>query len=213
MTMRDDLRIGDAERDEVMDALREHFAQGRLTHEELDERLGAALAARTSGDLRRVLADLPVTAAPPAGHGGRRPARGAYGERPPPLGHPAARGPFGPGRPPMPSHADLATWGYHLAGRRGWGRDTEVEYHQDHDPEHERRRRPPHRRHHGRPPVFLFVIGALLLAGAVTGSLWPVFGLLKVLFVAWLVIGLLRFAHHRHHGHHHHHHGHLRRGH
>jgi hypothetical protein len=55
-----ELRVGDAERDEVVSALHEHFAQGRLGREELDERLGEALRARTVGDLRKVTADLPA---------------------------------------------------------------------------------------------------------------------------------------------------------
>jgi hypothetical protein len=59
MTSPDDLRIGDWERNEVMSALREHFAQGRITSEELDQRLEAALTARTAGDLKRVTTDLP----------------------------------------------------------------------------------------------------------------------------------------------------------
>ena len=54
------LRVGDAERDEVVSTLHEHFAQGRLSREELDERVGAALGARTVGDLRKVTADLPA---------------------------------------------------------------------------------------------------------------------------------------------------------
>ncbi|MFB9202919.1 DUF1707 domain-containing protein [Nonomuraea spiralis] len=54
-----DLRIGDAEREQTMAALREHFAQGRLTHEELDERLDRALASKTVRDLSQVTADLP----------------------------------------------------------------------------------------------------------------------------------------------------------
>lgn len=62
-----DLRIGDAEREQTMAALREHFAQGRLDHEELDERLDRALAARTAGDLAQVTADLPGS---PAVHPG-----------------------------------------------------------------------------------------------------------------------------------------------
>ncbi|WP_188187229.1 DUF1707 SHOCT-like domain-containing protein [Nonomuraea sp. SYSU D8015] len=56
---RNDLRIGDAEREQTMAALREHFAQGRLTHEELDERLDRTLAAKTGRDLAQVTADLP----------------------------------------------------------------------------------------------------------------------------------------------------------
>ncbi|MCW2946225.1 MAG: hypothetical protein JWR24_2942 [Actinoallomurus sp.] len=54
------LRVGDAERDEVTSALHEHFAQGRLTRDELDERLSATLSARTVGDLRKVTRDLPA---------------------------------------------------------------------------------------------------------------------------------------------------------
>ncbi|MFG1709913.1 DUF1707 domain-containing protein [Nonomuraea sp. M3C6] len=54
-----DLRIGDAEREQTMAALREHFAQGRLTHEELDERLDRALASKTARDLAQITADLP----------------------------------------------------------------------------------------------------------------------------------------------------------
>jgi hypothetical protein len=60
MTERDDLRVGDAERTRVTEALHEHFAQGRLTRDELDERLDTALAAKTYGDLRRVTQDLPA---------------------------------------------------------------------------------------------------------------------------------------------------------
>jgi hypothetical protein len=94
------LRVGDAERDEVTTALHEHFAQGRLTRDELDERLTATLSARTVGDLRKVTADLPGTPAVPspgppvaAAYWGRGPyaaawPRGGWGPR---------RGrPFGP---------------------------------------------------------------------------------------------------------------------
>jgi hypothetical protein len=57
--MDDRLRTSDADRDRVAARLRDHFAEGRLTREELDERITAALNAKTHGDLRRVLADLP----------------------------------------------------------------------------------------------------------------------------------------------------------
>ncbi|MFC7583365.1 DUF1707 domain-containing protein [Nonomuraea antimicrobica] len=57
--LRSELRIGDAEREQTMADLREHFAQGRLTHEELDERLDQTLAAKTVRDLAQVTADLP----------------------------------------------------------------------------------------------------------------------------------------------------------
>ena len=67
--MDDRIRASDADRDRVTDRLREHFAAGRLTSEELDERVTAALHARTFGELRRLTADLPepsvVAAGPP----------------------------------------------------------------------------------------------------------------------------------------------------
>ena len=63
--MDDRFRTSDADRDRVAALLRDHFAEGRLTREELDERLTATLSATTFGDLRRVLADLPGPAPVP----------------------------------------------------------------------------------------------------------------------------------------------------
>ena len=57
--VRPDLRIGDAERDAATARLREHAARGRLTLEELDERLDRALAARTRAELAVLEDDLP----------------------------------------------------------------------------------------------------------------------------------------------------------
>jgi hypothetical protein len=54
-----DLRIGDAERDAAMDQLREHFAAGRLTLDELTERIDGALAAKTQTQIDALMADLP----------------------------------------------------------------------------------------------------------------------------------------------------------
>ena len=54
-----DLRIGDAERDAAMTQLREHFVAGRLTFDELTERIDAALIAKTQRQINRLLADLP----------------------------------------------------------------------------------------------------------------------------------------------------------
>ena len=45
------VRVGDADRDTAAAALGEHFAQGRLTLDELDARLDAALTSRTHGEL------------------------------------------------------------------------------------------------------------------------------------------------------------------
>lgn len=53
-------RIGDAERDRAAEYLREHMSVGRLTQDEFDERLTAALQARTSADLEPLFADLPA---------------------------------------------------------------------------------------------------------------------------------------------------------
>jgi hypothetical protein len=54
-----DLRIGDAERDAAMAQLREHFVAGRLTFDELTERIDAALATKTQRQIDRLMADLP----------------------------------------------------------------------------------------------------------------------------------------------------------
>ena len=64
--MDDRIRASDADRDRVAARLRDHFAEGRLTQEELDERISAALSAKTFGDLRHVMADLPQPEPVPA---------------------------------------------------------------------------------------------------------------------------------------------------
>jgi hypothetical protein len=53
------LRIGDAERDTAAADLGEHYVAGRLTLDELNERLGQVFAAKTHGQLWKVMADLP----------------------------------------------------------------------------------------------------------------------------------------------------------
>jgi hypothetical protein len=58
------LRASDAERERVVAFLRDHALEGRLTHEELEERIGQAYAAVTVGDLERLIADLPRRNAP-----------------------------------------------------------------------------------------------------------------------------------------------------
>src|SRR6266550_2633029 len=64
--MDDHIRVSDADRDRVTARLREHFAEGRLTPDELDERISAALNAKTFGDLRPLMADLPEPVPAPA---------------------------------------------------------------------------------------------------------------------------------------------------
>jgi len=53
------MRAGDADRDAAAAALGEHYAQGRLTRDELDARLDATLTAVTHGELSRAARDLP----------------------------------------------------------------------------------------------------------------------------------------------------------
>jgi hypothetical protein len=67
------VRVGDADREAVAAQLREHFADGRLTLEELNERLDQAFAAKTKADLNTVLRDLPRAAQPAKGlpYGGK----------------------------------------------------------------------------------------------------------------------------------------------
>lgn len=58
-----DLRVSDAERDEVASELGQHFQDGRLDKAEFDERVTAAMAAKTERDLDAALTDLPQTPA------------------------------------------------------------------------------------------------------------------------------------------------------
>src|ERR1700758_5130460 len=55
------LRVADEDREQAVDELREHALAGRLTAEELEERIGSAYRATTRGDLDRLKADLPVS--------------------------------------------------------------------------------------------------------------------------------------------------------
>ena len=75
------LRASHADREHVIDVLKDAFAQGRLTRDELDVRVGRTLASRTYADLTALTADLPAGQAPPRGParapGAREPARPA----------------------------------------------------------------------------------------------------------------------------------------
>ena len=55
-----EMRVSDADRDAALSELSEHFQAGRLTAAEFDDRAGQALAARTWGELRDLLRDLPT---------------------------------------------------------------------------------------------------------------------------------------------------------
>ncbi|MDA0638329.1 DUF1707 domain-containing protein [Nonomuraea sp. MCN248] len=162
---RDDLRVGDAEREQTMAALREHFAQGRLTHEELDERLDQALAARTVRDLTRVTADLP-------GHG------------PMPGAGPA---PF-PGLPPLPGPMplpgqDLGSWQEAMRAHRKQMRAVrhQARLH-GRGPMH-------HRRHRGPGPIVPIAV-ALMALVLFSGG----FGVLKFVFFVVACVLIYKFV-------------------
>jgi Domain of unknown function (DUF1707) len=95
MNLNDRIRISDSDRDRVATQLRDHYAEGRLTSEELDERVTAALNAKTAGDLRRLMTDLPSPV-------------------------PTATGPGGPGTPPYGASYGRPQWaGRSYQRRRG----------------------------------------------------------------------------------------------
>jgi hypothetical protein len=90
------LRASNAERDDALNLLSAHFADGRLDRAEFDERAEAALAARTRDQLRALFADLPgpgpipvpapeAPAAKMTGAGLRERAGGAIAAAPSPL--------------------------------------------------------------------------------------------------------------------------------
>jgi hypothetical protein len=68
------LRIGDTERDRTCAWLAEHYAAGRLTADEVDERTDLAVRARTARDLAALTADLPAVGSKAAAMGGVTPA-------------------------------------------------------------------------------------------------------------------------------------------
>jgi hypothetical protein len=72
------LRLSDADRDRAVAELSEHFQAGRIAADELDDRVGRALQARTAADLAPLFADLP----------GKRPAATGPGT------HPGSPAPF-----------------------------------------------------------------------------------------------------------------------
>ncbi len=55
------MRVADADREQLIDEPREHAGAGRLTSEELEQRVGDAYSAATRADLDALRADLPVS--------------------------------------------------------------------------------------------------------------------------------------------------------
>lgn len=114
------VRASDAERERVVDQLREHFAAGRLDPEEFTERMEGAFAARYRDELPGLLADLPSGGTgheqTPAGGQPSRPGQG-WGGGPPwrraAYGRPQPwrRGPFVPILPLLAVFAVVASIG------------------------------------------------------------------------------------------------------
>ncbi|MEE1802389.1 DUF1707 domain-containing protein [Streptomyces sp. NPDC101062] len=102
---RPETRASDAEREQVAERLREAMAEGRLTMEEFDERLGVAYQARTHGELVPLVRDLPApgTTTDVARTADRETAPGVWADR--------------VGREPATSKGAFAFWGGF--GRKG----------------------------------------------------------------------------------------------
>ena len=82
------LRASHADREHVIEVLKDAFVQGRLAHAELDARVGQALASRTYTELAALAADIPAGQAP------RQPARV---QNRMPQSHPVRNGAIGVG--------------------------------------------------------------------------------------------------------------------
>ena len=67
MTEGFNVRVGDADREAVAAQLRDHYADGRLTLDELNERLDQTFGAKTKADLTTVMRDLPYATQTTAG--------------------------------------------------------------------------------------------------------------------------------------------------
>jgi hypothetical protein len=65
-TGRGHLRASDADREQVVDALKAAFVQGRLSQDELHRRVGEALQSRTYAGLAMLTADISAKPAEPA---------------------------------------------------------------------------------------------------------------------------------------------------
>ena len=102
-----DVRASDADRQRIIDLLRGHTADGRLTLDEFEERVGEALAAKTQDDLRHVLRELPVPDPQP------RPA-------PAPTPAPAPRRPSQSRIPTVPAVILLVVVGSVVLGHFAW---------------------------------------------------------------------------------------------
>jgi uncharacterized protein DUF1707 len=85
-----DLRIGDADREAIAEVLSQHMTDGRLTSDELDDRLGALFTSRTRAQARSALAGLPPLDSSGTRQQGAVPVLPAWASAPEP---PASRSP------------------------------------------------------------------------------------------------------------------------
>ncbi|WP_062982765.1 DUF1707 SHOCT-like domain-containing protein [Nocardia anaemiae] len=77
-----EIRIGTAEREQAMQRLSDHFAAGRLSVAEFDERSAVVAAALTRGDLDKVFIDLPEPESTPVAAAPAKPDSGFLDEWP-----------------------------------------------------------------------------------------------------------------------------------
>ncbi|WP_026341372.1 DUF1707 SHOCT-like domain-containing protein [Actinomadura atramentaria] len=179
----DGLRVGDAERDAVATALHDHFVQGRIDQAELDERLDAALAAKTVADLRRVVADLPGP-------------NGLPEDGPEPSAFPFG-GPWGPAL----EHGALQ---HHRMTQHHMRRQLHQqmrEAHRAHRHPHGHHHGPYHGHHHGHHhgphaafPLLLVVFLSLLWTAGIGTAFAGVF---TAAFLVWTVRAVFHVARHR----------------
>ncbi|GII86630.1 hypothetical protein Ssi03_46200 [Sphaerisporangium siamense] len=89
------LRADDADRDQVTALLSEAYGTGRLTREELDDRLERTQTARYRGDLQDLVRDLQATPYPPS-----HPQRHTPWQQTPHMPDPRSQGAYAPGSYP-----------------------------------------------------------------------------------------------------------------
>ena len=117
MATDDTIRASDVDREAVVATLREAYTAGRLTLDEFDERMAAAYASKTWGDLRELTVDLPVQPALGTDIPGREPAPAPSPSSSPalpssaPKTDPEPRPPAGPPRrSPVAILIPVAVW-------------------------------------------------------------------------------------------------------
>lgn len=118
------IRAGDADRDRVVERLRHHHEAGRLSAEEFNERMEAALQARYLDELPPLLTDLPEKADQAADRDGAAPRHCAWGGWSAPASHPgreaSRRRPFVPLLPLVAVLAVAASFGAGTHGHFPW---------------------------------------------------------------------------------------------